>query len=367
VRPAILFFAAFFALHASCMYPAPMGHSRPRPATSSLGSAAVPAAAESTTGVRRVARASAHPAPSEPADAALAAVVRGLEGHPRTLPASYMFDSVGSRLFACLRSLDAAGRTERTVWRTHGREIARAIGERATLLDPHAGDGALVAILASRLKRPVEIVIADRLAGAAARAATAVRLVSPDAPVLALGAADPWAVRIPRGVSRTVVHLASALVAECEPVVLRDRLVALRGRSGDRGALLAGFALRTEDDAHQAVFADRAGIAASFDLNLLGRINRELGGTFRLSAWSHQSTWNAAEGRVEMRLVSKRAQTASVGPHEFSFAAREEIRTLVAQRYTLEGFAGVASAAGWHLARVFVDPGRTYALVLCER
>jgi L-histidine N-alpha-methyltransferase len=352
------------------MYPDPMGHSPSRPATSRPGSAGIPPAAESTTGVRRVARASARPGPPEPGDAFLAAVLRGLEGLPRTLPASYMFDSVGSRLFACLRSVDAVGRTERTVWRTHAGELAQAVGERATLLDPHAGDGALVAILASRLKRPVEIVIADRLAGAAARAATAVRLVTPDAPVLALGAADPWAVRMPRGVSRTVVHLASALVAECEPVVLRDRLVALRERSGDRGALLAGFALRTEDTeerAHASVFADRAGIAASFDLNLLGRINRELGGSFRLSWWSHHSAWNAAEGRVEMRLVSKRAQTASVGGHEFAFAAREEVRTLVAQRYTLEGFAGVASAAGWRLARVFVDPGRTYALALCER
>lgn len=313
-----------------------------------------------STGVRRI---------DPPADRAfLSAVLDGLARTPPALPARYMYDDVGARLFACLASADDhyATRAELGLLLHHAQEIAGIIGARATFIDPSAGDGLRAAQLAARLSSPLEIVLGDRVPGAAARAAAMVRTASPAAPVLALDALDPWSVRPPRGASRVAVHLGGTLTGELTPAELRAALATLHASAGDDARLLAGVDLVKDARSLEAAYADRAGIAASFDLNLLARINRELRGTFSLAAWGHRAVFDHEASSVEMQLVAKRAQWCSVGARWFGFSAGDSIRTLVSYKHTLEDFATISSTAGWSVDRVLFDPNRTYALVVCR-
>jgi uncharacterized SAM-dependent methyltransferase len=105
-------------------------------------------------------------------------------------------------------------------------------------------------------------------------------------------------------------------------------------------------------------------ISSTGALNLLARINRELGGSFQLAAFDHRAVYDAAKGRVEIQLVSKRLQWAAVHRQWLNFGPGEAITTLVAYTYTIEWFTSLASSAGWQVDNVFTGADRTYSLVL---
>ena len=96
---------------------------------------------------------------------------------------------------------------------------------------------------------------------------------------------------------------------------------------GPGGGLLLGVDLRKDPRVLEAAYNDRRGVTAAFNRNLLVRINRELGADFDVEQFAHHAFYNAAQGRIEMHLVSRRDQGVRVGGEAFSFAAGESIRT----------------------------------------
>jgi uncharacterized SAM-dependent methyltransferase len=115
-----------------------------------------------------------------------------------------------------------------------------------------------------------------------------------------------------------------------------------------------------------AAYDDAQGVTAAFDLNLLARINRELGGDFDLDGFRHEARWNAAFNRIEMHLVSLREQTVRVAGEAFRFAEGESIHTENSHKFTPEGFAALAARAGWRQDRIWTDPERLFAVVLLK-
>ena len=113
--------------------------------------------------------------------------------------------------------------------------------------------------------------------------------------------------------------------------------------------------LRKDQDRLLAAYDDGKGVTAQFNLNLLRRINRELGGDFELSAFRHAAPYNEEEGRIEMHLVSGRDQTVRVAGHTFSFAEGESIHTENSYKYTVAGFAELAAEGGWRVSEVWTD------------
>jgi len=295
-------------------------------------------------------------------------VVAGLSKTPKSLPAKYMFDDVGARLFACLTSQSdhPLAKNERAILEPHAADIAETLGERIQLVDLACGDGSRAELLASALRSPARVVLVDRLAGAAVRASSVLAARHGDLPVVAIDAHSPWGTRLPAcaSASRTVAYLPSSIIGELEPRDARTELAQLAGSCGRDGALLVGLDLKRDAKGLEAAYSDRASVSASLGLNLLARINRELRGGFQLAAFDHRAVYDAAKGRVEMQLVSKRWQWAAVHNQWFNFGAGETVTTMVAYKYTIEWFSAVAAAAGWKLDRVFLAPDRTYALVL---
>jgi uncharacterized SAM-dependent methyltransferase len=103
-------------------------------------------------------------------------------------------------------------------------------------------------------------------------------------------------------------------------------------------------------------------VTARFNLNLLARINRELGSNFVIGNFSHAAIWNEAASAIEMHLVSRCAQSVRVGAGEFRFSARESIHTESSRKYDIPQFTEVARRSGWEVARMWTDSSSQFAV-----
>lgn len=303
--------------------------------------------------------------------AALAAfrsdVLRGLALAEPAIPPKYFYDARGSALFEQITELPEyyLTRVERQILAEHAAEMAEALGPGAVLLEYGSGSSRKTRLLLDALPDLAAYVPVDISAEALAAAAEALRLAYPRLRIEPVGA-DYTApgFRLPELPSgRRVAFFSGSSIGNYEPAEAAAFLRRAAALLGPGGGLLIGIDLRKERAALEAAYDDAEGLTAAFNLNLLARINRELGGTFDLGAWCHRALWNEAEGRVEMYLVSRRAQTAEVGGVAFRFAEGAAIHTENSYKYTVEGFAREAGAAGFRLQRAWHDDARRFAVL----
>jgi uncharacterized SAM-dependent methyltransferase len=163
--------------------------------------------------------------------------------------------------------------------------------------------------------------------------------------------------------ARALVLFLGSNVGNFDRGEARAFLLALRRvlRAGD--ALLLGADLKKEAATLEAAYDDPVGVTAAFNLNLLARINRELGADFRVRDFRHLAVYNGAEGRVEMYLESLRSQSVEIRalPLSVNFAEGERVHTENSYKYDLAGLAALASATGFRLARTWLDEGRRFS------
>ena len=133
---------------------------------------------------------------------------------------------------------------------------------------------------------------------------------------------------------------------------------------GEGAAFLVGIDLVKAETTLVAAYDDAQGVTADFNLNLLARINRELGGDFDLAAFAHRAVWNAGESRIEMHLESLRDQTVHVRGQPFQFRKGETLHTENSHKFTLEGFAALSAEAGWTMEQRWISPDPAFAIVL---
>jgi dimethylhistidine N-methyltransferase len=124
---------------------------------------------------------------------------------------------------------------------------------------------------------------------------------------------------------------------------------------GPRGAALIGVDLKKPKPILDLAYNDPEGYTARFNLNILARINRELGGTFPMETFRHLSFYDEARGRVEMHLLSRRDQQVRVQDTVFSFRDGETIHTENSYKYSIPQFQDLARSAGWQPSRVWTD------------
>lgn len=141
-------------------------------------------------------------------------------------------------------------------------------------------------------------------------------------------------------------------------------LLAPLARSGD--GLLIGVDLLKDRDVLERAYADPIGVTAAFNLNLLARMNRELGADFDLKRFRHVALFNEALGRIELHLESTVEQQIRIGPHMARFGAGERMHTESSYKFRLDDFAALAERAGWSLVETWTDERRWFAEMLFE-
>ena len=291
-------------------------------------------------------------------------VLAGLSLPQKALPPKYFYDAEGSRLFERICRLREyyPTRAELSLTRAHLAAIARFAGRGGVLLEYGSGEGIKTRLLIAAV-RPKVYVPVDISTDALQRAGRGLQRTFPWLAIRPVAAdfSQPLGIDLP-GRARTTVYFPGSTIGNLTPQEAHAFLAMTRGQVGAGGALLIGVDLKKDPVRLHAAYNDAKGVTAAFNLNLLARINRELGGDFDLRRWRHYAFYNAALGRVEMHLASSVRQTARIGRHRFRFDRGETIHTENSYKYSIADFQGLARSAGLRSAKVWTDAGELFAL-----
>ena len=189
--------------------------------------------------------------------------------------------------------------------------------------------------------------------------------------ITAIAAEHSDALRLlPEGDSQSRLFLfLGSNIGNFEPEVATDFIGQIRCQMREEDRLLIGFDLVKDHQVLFDAYNDRAGITAEFNKNLLTRINRELGGDFKLDLFNHYAPFVEEHSRIEMRLISRCVQRIYVAGLEevFNFGEGEFIHTENSYKYTLKGFSSLCKMAGMKMAECYLDERGWFAVgLLCK-
>lgn len=298
------------------------------------------------------------------------AVRAGLSAPAKRLPCRYFYDTEGSELFEAICRLPEyyIPRAEREILAAHAADIVALFSEPFTLVELGSGNAAKTRVLIEEALRrlgrlryvPVDIsrVMLEDTCRALTREYHSLEIMA------IAGEYEPGIARLQslKDRRRLILWLGSNIgnFDRAEAVAFM-RLVAAGMAPGDR--LLAGIDLRKDPAVLERAYNDAAGITARFNLNLLARVNRELGGHFDLRCFHHRAVYDDTIGRIEMYLVSNRDQRVRIDSLdlEISFRAGEAIHTEDSYKYSPEEIDALAGASGLSVERQWSDSRRRFS------
>lgn len=294
-------------------------------------------------------------------------VLAGLRAHPKQLPSKYFYDARGSELFEqiCGQPEYYLTRAELELMDQHAADIAAELGPHVLLLEYGSGSGAKTRILLEHLDRPAGYVPTEISRVALRDSVKALQAVLPALPILPLWADFTQPLEVPqpeRGARRTVVYFPGSTLGNFDTSAAADLLRQMRDEAGDNGGVLVGIDLKKDPATLEAAYNDAAGITAEFTLNLLVRLNRELGTDFDLAQFRHRARYSEAAGRIETWLVSQRAQIVHLDGHAIRFEADESMLVEYSCKYSAQEFANLAARAGLRVERVWTDPAQRFSV-----
>ncbi|PWB94263.1 L-histidine N(alpha)-methyltransferase [Methylosinus sporium] len=298
--------------------------------------------------------------PSEPKGRGFAAdVLDGLSRAEKRLSCVYFYDAVGSELFDEITHLPDyyPTRVETDILAAHGEEMLDGAGEDMALVEFGSGSSRKTEILLERAPRLALYAPIDVCASALEKARARLSARFPHLRVRPIVADFSRPAPLPADIAdrRRIGFFPGSTIGNFTPDEARALLLAMRVLLGPGGRLIVGVDLKKDPSRLIAAYNDAHGVTAAFNLNLLARINRELGGGFDLSGFGHQAIYDERAGRIEMRLVSRRRQTAKIGGRDFAFSRGEAIHTEDCYKYGVDEFRTTASDAGWAPGRVWTD------------
>jgi L-histidine Nalpha-methyltransferase len=304
--------------------------------------------------------------PASGSSAFAADLLAGLAATPKRIPPKYFYDPAGSLLFERITELPEyyPTRTECGILRERASEIARFIPEAAALVEFGSGSSAKVRLLLERLPTLGAYVPVDISAEFLDQEAARLRREFPRLTVIPVAADFTKTFALPASVlgrSRAGFFPGST-IGNFEPEESEGFLRYAARILGAGAAFVIGVDLVKDASILNAAYNDAEGVTAAFNLNLLARANRELGADFDLDAFDHRAFFNEAASRVEMHLVSRSRQTVRLLGHAFAFAPDETIHTENSYKHTLDGFARLATKAGWRAEAAWTDAERLFSV-----
>jgi dimethylhistidine N-methyltransferase len=292
-------------------------------------------------------------------------VVDDLSQAPKRLSPKYFYDATGSELFEQITRLPEyyPTRTELGILRDRGSAISAIIPDGAALVEFGAGATTKVRLLlngcAFGAYVPVDI------SGEFLKAqADALRRDFPALNVYPVTAdfTAPFALPDAIGAMPKVGFFPGSTLGNFEPHEACAFLRSARDILGKDAQMVIGVDLEKDERVLHDAYNDAAGVTARFNLNVLHRINRELGGDFDIEAFTHRAIYNRERHRIEMHLISRKAQTARVLGRKFSFRAGESIHTESSYKYSLERFTALARGSGWTPRESWTDAASMFSV-----
>jgi L-histidine N-alpha-methyltransferase len=315
-----------------------------------------------------------HRAAASPSNSFADDVRRGLMAMPKFLLPHYFYDALGSALFSAICELPEyyVTRAEDEILRSRAAEIAAAFGPRVRLVELGIGSARktrhLIGAILAR-QTALDFFPVDVDAGILASSAQALLTDYPRLSIAAIcgdfrNPATLLPPYLPPYDARTVVLFLGSSIGNLDPAAAGEMVANLRTALAPGDALFLGADLRKSPSILEPAYDDPLGVTAAFNLNLLGRINRELGGTFDLSSFAHRAYYNEAEGRIEMHLVSREAQRVLIDGYEVAFEEGESIHTENSYKYDDASLRALAEAGGFAIEQRWSDSKGYFADLL---
>jgi dimethylhistidine N-methyltransferase len=298
-------------------------------------------------------------------------VLHGLAKTPKRVPAKYFYDDAGSLLFERITDLPEyyPTRCEMSILRERAGEIAKLIPDGAALVEFGAGANKKARILLQAAPQIGVYVPVDICGEMIAREAAELRPDFPQLKVIPVTADFTQDFDLPAEVKAAPLRVGffpGSTIGNFEPHEAAKFLRHAGKILGPKARLIIGVDLVKSADVLNAAYNDKAGVTAQFNLNLLARINRELGGNFNLDSFEHHAFYNRERHRVEMHLASLKRQKAKVAGESIEFRAGETIHTENSYKYSIEKLTALARGAGWRTLKTWADDNAYFAIQVCE-
>ncbi|MCY7347283.1 MAG: L-histidine N(alpha)-methyltransferase [Pyrinomonadaceae bacterium] len=300
-------------------------------------------------------------------------VQRGLSANPKFLSSKYFYDDEGSRLFQEIMKLPEyyLTRAETEIFRSQTKEIYEAFakqGETFDLIELGAGDGTKTSLLVDYfLKQNADFkyVPIDISAEALNYLSEKFNASFPELAVQPeqgdyFRTLETFKTKTDR---RKIILFLGSNIGNFSQPQAQDFFKSLRAVMNPHDALFIGFDLQKDPRTILRAYDDAQNVTAEFNLNLLRRINRELGADFDLQEFSHYAGYHPIEGAARSFLMSRQAQKVFVKAlsKTFEFAAWEPIFMEISQKYNLGMIDDLAQMSGFKVVRNFFDGQNFYA------
>ncbi len=294
-------------------------------------------------------------------------VLAGLARVPKSIPPKYFYDAQGCRLFEAICELPEyyLTRTEMAILRAQAADIAQFAGPDTELIEFGSGSEAKTRVLIEALQPslyvPVDIAV-DTMRAASGELAkqypwlNIAGLCADYSRPLAL----PEFAGVP--IRKKLVFFPGSTIGNFTPAEALAFLRQARRAAGTGGILVIGVDLKKDKKILDAAYDDASGVTAAFNVNLLKRINRELGADFQPQRFRHKAFYDPAMGRIEMHLESLYSQFVHVAGQRFDFAAGETIHTEISCKYSMEEFRDLGRKAGFSPEKLWLDPGQLFSV-----
>jgi L-histidine Nalpha-methyltransferase len=308
------------------------------------------------------------PQPPSAENSAFAAdVLAGLSKTPKSVPAKYFYDEAGSQLFERITELPEyyPTRCEMQILRERGADIARLIPQGSALIEFGSGSSRKARVLLRSVPQLAAYVPVDICGEMVEQEA---RELWPDFPrlkVLPVTADICFPFELPKeakAAPHRVGFFPGSTIGNFEP---HEAAAFMRNAAhilGPGSTIIIGADLIKDADVLNAAYSDAQGVTARFNLNLLKRINRELGGTFKLDSFEHHAFYNRERHRVEMHLASLKRQKVKVTGETIEFRAGETVHTENSYKYTPESLGALARGVGWVPAGMWTDGVKYFSI-----
>ena len=293
-------------------------------------------------------------------------VLRGLTSSPKSLPPKFFYDEAGSRLFEQITQLPEyyPTRTELALLEKHAPDIVAGFGPDAALIEFGSGSSRKVKLLLDAGTDIAVYMPVDISRDFLIQAAEAIAGQYPDTVVVAVCADYTQLPVLPEPATsgRRIVFFPGSTVGNLEPSHAKEFLTSTATllRPGD--AMLIGVDLIKDTEVLNRAYNDAAGVTAEFNLNLLQRINSELGADFDLDRFEHVAMFVESESRIEMHLRSTCEQDVNVGGERIHFAEGETIHTENSYKYGDGRFRDLVRGTGFSWVQRWADDREWFAL-----
>ncbi len=297
----------------------------------------------------------------------MAEVLNGLRKTQKELPCKYFYDEHGSMLFDRICTLNEyyIPRIETAIMEAYIAEITELLGVNINLIEYGSGSSNKTRILLDNLHNidtymPIDICEEQLLSSK-----EELKTLYPDLNIHSICADYTNSLELPElehTNKRKIVYFPGSSIGNFDPPRAKQFLEHIANVCGPDGGLLIGVDLKKDPDVLYRAYNDSQGITAAFNLNILKRINRELGCDFQVESFAHYAFYNTYQGRIEMHLLSLRDQAINLNGVTFTFSDFESIWTESSYKYTVDEFQQIAASAGFKAVKTWKDEKQWFSI-----